>query len=65
MMYCGTVPTVPYMPVKPVLARAYVPYQVHYKTYNLTEGLHKGTIFPELYSPYEGKWPKGGICSEK
>lgn len=65
MMYCGTVPCMPFMPVKPVLARAYVPYQSQYKTYNITEGFHKGTLFPDLYSPYEGKWPKGGPCCEK
>lgn len=41
-------------PLKPELklARAYVPFQEMHELYSLKEGLIKGTIFPELYSPY-------------
>lgn len=35
------------------LARAYVPYQKMCKVYDPKEALCKGTIFPELYMPYE------------
>jgi len=35
------------------LARAYVPYQKMCKVYDLKEALCKGTLFPELYMPYE------------
>lgn len=34
------------------LARAYVPWQKYGPLYSPSEGLEKGTIFPELYSPY-------------
>jgi hypothetical protein len=34
------------------LARAYVPFQKYCTTYEPVEGLDKGTVFPELYSPY-------------
>lgn len=63
---CSTVPYIPFMPVNPKLAKAYIPYQMKYLTYNkLSEGFHAGTIFPDLYSPYEGNVPKGGIlCCE-
>lgn len=37
------------------LAAAYVPFQRICSTFSPVEGLKKGTIFPELYSPYEGK----------
>jgi hypothetical protein len=37
------------------LARAYVPFQKLCNTFSPVEGLVKGTIFPELFSPYEGE----------
>ncbi|MCR1898738.1 spore coat associated protein CotJA [Irregularibacter muris] len=44
---------------KPELARAYVPYQCYTKAYPPMEALRKGTLFPELYRPYEYKEEKG------
>lgn len=35
------------------LAHAYVPYQKMCKVYEPKEAICKGTIFPELYMPYE------------
>ena len=35
------------------LAHAYVPYQVMNKVFSSKEALCKGTLFPELYMPYE------------
>lgn len=43
-----------------MLAMAYVPWQRWQETYPLEEGLHRGTIFPELDLPFEGK-KKGGM----
>lgn len=47
------------------LAAAYVPFQKFCKIFSPIEALKKGTIFPELYSPYDKKdkkqkigWPK-------
>lgn len=37
------------------LATAYVPYQRLCTLFKPLEALSKGTVFPELYSPYEGK----------
>jgi hypothetical protein len=37
------------------LARAYVPYQTYGRTFDPAEGLLKGTIFPELFMPYDPK----------
>lgn len=37
------------------LAAAYVPYQKLCTIFSPIEALSKGTVFPELYSPYEGK----------
>lgn len=34
------------------LAHAYVPYQQYTAAFNPMEALKKGTLFPELYSPY-------------
>lgn len=34
------------------LARAYVPFQRYTRRFDPDEGLAKGTIFPDLYSPY-------------
>lgn len=35
------------------LGRAYVPFQVWGATFPWEEALHRGTIFPELFFPYE------------
>lgn len=48
----------PFISTKPPnmkLARAYIPYQVYTNSYPPAEALEKGTMFPELYSP----WPTG------
>jgi hypothetical protein len=37
------------------LAAAYVPFQSLCNLYYPMEALKHGTIFPELYSPYEGR----------
>ncbi len=53
---------IPFMPVNPLLAHAYVPYQTFMTVYPLNEALMKGTLFPELYFPYvseEKKWGEG------
>lgn len=39
---------IPFMPMRPELAQAYVPYQLYDKILPAQEGLRKGTIFPEL-----------------
>ncbi len=39
-------------PSNPVLAQSYVPIQYMEKTFKPCIGLEKGTIFPELVSPY-------------
>lgn len=47
---------VPFMPINPQYAHAYVPYQSFTTTFPIGEALMKGTIFPELinvYNPYE------------
>lgn len=38
-----------------VLAMAYVPWQRWNEVYAYDEGLDKGTIFPDLYLPFEGR----------
>ncbi len=40
------------MPVNPMLANAYVPYQELDETFCPMESLNHGTTFPELVSPY-------------
>lgn len=37
------------------LAAAYVPFQILCDLFTPLQALNKGTAFPELYSPYEGK----------
>ncbi|WP_291632541.1 spore coat associated protein CotJA [Clostridium sp.] len=37
------------------LAAAYVPYQKLCTLFSPLEALKKGTVFPELYSPYDGE----------
>ncbi len=46
------IPPVPYMPICPILARAYVPYQVYQSSFDINEAFDKGTLFPMLYQPY-------------
>ncbi|MCL2235630.1 MAG: spore coat associated protein CotJA [Defluviitaleaceae bacterium] len=36
--------------------KAYVPQQKLCRIYQATTGFKKGTIFPELNIPYEGRW---------
>lgn len=40
------------------LAAAYVPYQKFCTVFSPLEGLARGTVFPELVSPYESKEKK-------
>jgi hypothetical protein len=40
---------------RPRLARAYIPFQVYRRRFDLMEGFQKGTIFPELFEPYTPK----------
>lgn len=47
------------------LAAAYVPYQFMCTIFSPIEALQKGTVFPELYSPYEGKDKKHKPCGCK
>lgn len=44
------------------LAAAYVPYQKMCTILSPIEGLSKGTIFPELYSPWDSKKKKQNKC---
>lgn len=37
------------------LARAYVPFQQYSRRFDYFEGLSKGTIFPDLYFPYQSR----------
>ena len=41
------------LPSDPMLAQSYVPLQTLNKTFKPSVALRKGTIFPELVSPYE------------
>ncbi|GAW93104.1 spore coat associated protein CotJA [Calderihabitans maritimus] len=51
----GEYPWKPPMELPPgiKLAEAYVPWQKYTKTFSPGEALQKGTLFPELYRPYE------------
>ena len=40
-------------PDSPMLAQSYVPFQYMNETFKPCVGLDKGTIFPELVSPYK------------
>lgn len=42
------------LPDNPVVAMAYVPIQFYEDMYELEEGFHCGTIFPELSKPFIG-----------
>ncbi|WP_243154671.1 spore coat associated protein CotJA [Clostridium thermarum] len=41
-----------------LLARAYVPFQKLCTLFSPMEALKRGTAFPELFSPYDGKEKK-------
>ena len=41
------------------LARCYVPIQVMTTVYDSREALRRGTLFPELYRPYQSCEPRG------
>ena len=43
---------IPFMPLMPQLANAYVPFQSLNTLYPPMKGLERGTIFPELDMPY-------------
>jgi hypothetical protein len=42
------------------LARAYIPFQTMNQVFSPSEALKKGTLFPELYKPYEIRDIYGG-----
>ena len=44
-----------YMPREMQLARAYIPNQPYERLFPLEEALKKGTLFTNLYQPYEKK----------
>ncbi len=52
------------LPVNHCLARAYVSPQVYTGRFSPMEGLCRGTIFPELFSPYVPSEyiVEGGAC---
>lgn len=43
------------LPDDPVVAMAYVPFQVADSVYSAEQGLNSGTMFPELNKPFEGE----------
>ncbi len=49
---CGFDEDYDVFPTNPMLAQSYVPFQYMDKTFIPSVGLSKGTIFPELVSPY-------------
>lgn len=49
---CGFDEDINLFPNNPMLAQSYVPIQYMDKTFKPCYGLKKGTIFPELVSPY-------------
>lgn len=49
---CGFDEDINVFPENPMLAQSYVPYQYMEETFKPCVGLDKGTIFPELVSPY-------------
>ncbi|WP_238528235.1 spore coat associated protein CotJA [Acetonema longum] len=42
-----------HIPSPVLLAHAYVPWQCYTKAFSPQEALKKGTLFPELYGPYQ------------
>lgn len=49
-----------FLPENPVVAMAYVPMQTELVTYNCTQALSNGTLFPELDKRFFG----GKCCGE-
>lgn len=47
------------LPSDPVVAMAYVPFQVADSVYSAEQGLNSGTMFPELNKPFEGETVEG------
>ena len=47
------------LPSDPVVAMAYVPFQVADSVYSAEQGLYSGTMFPELNKPFEGETVEG------
>ena len=47
------------------LAMAYVPFQKMCTLFNPLEAMSKGTVFPELYSPYEKKQKKNNPVGKR
>lgn len=50
---------IPPFPPNSKLARAYFIYQRYTRSFSPKEALDKGTMFPELYSPYPYHYGKG------
>jgi len=50
--YCGKVADPTPLPMYPVVAMAYVPFQQWGETYEPAKGLERGTIFPDLDKPF-------------
>lgn len=51
-------PKKPALPTNATVTMAYVPLQQTIETYDLDEGLKKGTIFPQLNKELKGKFVK-------
>ena len=51
----GEVCVVTALPSDPVLAMAYVPFQMLERTYEPEQALQTGTLFPELNKPFRGR----------
>ncbi|MGN1043382.1 MAG: spore coat associated protein CotJA [Acutalibacteraceae bacterium] len=49
------------LPNDPVVAMAYVPFQVADSVYSAEQGLASGTMFPELNKPFEGETVEGNV----
>ena len=49
------------LPSDPVVAMAYVPFQIPENVYSAEQGISVGTMFPELNKPFEGKSIGGEI----
>lgn len=56
---------IPFMPLCVYLANAYVPYQYFGQLFGPEEALEKGTLFPDLYSPYVVEDKEGKICPKE
>ncbi len=55
---CIPIPQYKYTP----LAKSYIIFQTLGRMYPIDEALEKGTLFPELYVPYDYPGLKGGYC---